>query len=95
MAKILHINFTDVAVEIFNDMLVGGAVKPARFGPLFPHLRFSGINGHCHHSSSDMNNQQQSRDLRYCVNLSINYTQKSIQHKVLNWRKREREKKKK
>ena len=90
MSQILHINFTDIAVEIFNDMLVGGVVKLAWFGPLFPHLRFSGINGHRHHSSNDMNDQQQSRDLKHCVHLSVTTLRKGgiTQHKVLFWERK-------
>ena len=60
-----HFNLADVAVEIFNDVFVGSPVKEAGRSVLPPNLRFSGVNRHRYHSSDDMSNQKQSRNLEW------------------------------
>ena len=59
----LHINLTDVAEVVFDDVVVLGAVKPVWFGALLPHSGFGRVKGHCHHSGDNVGNQHQSRDL--------------------------------
>lgn len=66
---VLHVNSTDVAMLVLNDMTMSRAVKMVRMRArsLISHLGFSRINGRRYNSSNDVNNQQQTG------NLKINY----------------------
>ena len=61
----LHVDFTDVAVEVLDDVFVGGPVEEARGGTLPPNLGFSRVNRHRYHSSDNMGDQKQSGNLEW------------------------------